>query len=133
VRGEQETAGAARGVADRHPGLGAHHLDERADQRPRREVLAGAGLDVLRVLLEQTLIGVALDVGVEREPGLAVDQVDDQPAQRGRVLDPVLRLAEDDAQHPRPPPELGQQAPVVHLELVTIAGEEASASRAPPG
>ena len=29
----------------------------------RREVLAGAGLGVLGVLLEQPLVGVALDVG----------------------------------------------------------------------
>ena len=81
--------------------LGPHHLDDRLDQRPRREVLARARLDVLGVLLEQPLVGVALDVGVERQPALAVDQVDDQPAQLGRVLDPVLRLAEDDAEHPR--------------------------------
>ena len=48
---------------------------------------------------EQPLVGVALDVGVEHRPLLAVDQVDDQAAQLGRVLDLVLRLAEDHAEH----------------------------------
>ena len=47
--------------------LGPHHLDDRLDQRPRREVLAGARLDVLGVLLQQPLVGVALHVGVERQ------------------------------------------------------------------
>jgi len=125
VRGEQEAARAARGIADRHPRLGTHHLDERADQRPRREVLTGARLDVLGVLLEQSFVRVALDVGVERKPGLAVDQVDDQPPQLRGVLDPVLRLAEDDAEHPRPPAELGQHVPVVHLQLVAVPREQA--------
>ncbi len=50
---------------------------------------------------QQALVGVALHVGVEADPLLAVDQVDDQPAQLGRVLDLVLRLAEDDAEHAR--------------------------------
>ena len=107
------------------PGCGPHDLDDRPDQRPRREVLAGAGLDVLGVLLEQPLVGVALDVGVERQPRLAVDQVDDQAAQLGGILDPVLRLAEDDAEHARLPAELGQEVAVVDLELVAVAGEQA--------
>jgi hypothetical protein len=34
------------------------------DQRPRREALAGAGLDVLRVALQQPLVGVAIHVGI---------------------------------------------------------------------
>ena len=47
VGGEQEAAGAAGGVADRHARARAHHIDDRPDQRARREVLAGAGLGVL--------------------------------------------------------------------------------------
>ena len=90
------------------PASGRIAVDDRPDQRPRREVLPRARLHVLRVLLEQPLVGVALDVGVEREPRLAVDQVDDQPPQLRRVLDLVLRLAEDDAEHPRLAPELAR-------------------------
>ena len=46
-----------------------------------REVLTGTGFHVLRVPLEQPLVGVALDVHAEREPRLLVDQVGDQPPQ----------------------------------------------------
>jgi hypothetical protein len=66
-------------VADRHPRLRPHHVDDPADQRPRREVLAGARLQVLGVPLEQPLVGIALNVDVEGHPLLPVDQVDDQP------------------------------------------------------
>ena len=125
MRREQEPAGTAGRVTDRHPGLGLHHFDQPANQRSRREVLTRAGLDVLGVLLQQPLVRVALDVGVKREPGLAVDQVDDQPPQLGGVLDPVLRLAEDDAEHPRPPSEFGQHVSVVHLEVIAVAREQA--------
>ena len=31
-----EDVGAAGGIADPHPRLGSHHLDDRLDQRPRR-------------------------------------------------------------------------------------------------
>jgi hypothetical protein len=118
VRGEQEAAGAARRIADRHARLRAHHLDDRLDQRARREVLARPRLHVFRVLLEQPLVGIALYVRVERHPALPVDQVDDQPAQLRRILNAVLRLAEHDAEHARTAAELGQEVAVVHLELV---------------
>ena len=45
----------------------------------RSEILAGTALDVLGVLLEQALVGVALDVGGEAGPFFLVDQVDDEP------------------------------------------------------
>ena len=51
----------------------------RLDEWAWREVLARACLDVLGVLGEQTLVGVALHVGVEDHPLLAVDQVGDEP------------------------------------------------------
>ena len=76
-------------------------------------------------LCKQPLVGVALDVGVERHPLLAVDQVDDQPPQLRRVLDPVLRLAEDDAEHPGSRPSSVEHVPVVDLQLVAVAREQA--------
>ncbi len=124
MRCEQEAARPAGRVGDPRSGLRSHHLDDRPDQRSRREVLAGPGLDVLRVSLEQALVGVALHVGVEREPALPVDQVDDEAAQLCRILDPVLRLAEDDAQHPRLPAELGEDMTVMNLERVAVPLEE---------
>ena len=80
VGGEEEAAGARRGVEHRLAGTGAHAVDDGVDERARGEVLAGAALGVLGVLLQQALVGVALDVDIEREPALAVDEVDDETA-----------------------------------------------------
>jgi hypothetical protein len=47
------------------------------------------------------------------------------PPQLCRVLDPVLRLTEDDAEHPRPATELGEDVSVVDFQLVAVTGEQA--------
>ncbi len=120
VRREQEAARAAGRIADRLPRLRRDHIDHRGDERTRREVLARAAFHVLGVLLQQALVGVALHVGVEARPLLLVDQVDDQPAQLGRVLDLVLRLAEDDAEHARPLAEFLQRMAVMDLQIVAV-------------
>lgn len=78
----------------------AERVHDGLDERARGEGLAGATLGVLGGLLQQALVGVALHVRVERGPRLAVDELDDEPAQLGGVLNLVLRLAEDDAQPP---------------------------------
>ena len=101
VGGQQKTAGAAGRVADGVVRAGAHRVHDRPDQRSRREILPGAGLYVLGVALHQRLVGVALHVGVHRQPVLAVDELPDQPGQHGRFLDPVLGLAENDSQGAR--------------------------------
>lgn len=51
---------------------------------------------------------------------LAVDQVRGQPFQLGRVLDLVLRLVEDDAEHPELLAQFLQQMAVVHRQLVAV-------------
>jgi hypothetical protein len=86
VRGEEKAAGAAARIADQLAGLGRDAVHHRLDQRARREVLAGAALDVVGVALEQAFVGVALHVGAHRRPVLGVDQVDDHAPQLGRVL-----------------------------------------------
>src|SRR3712207_9106317 len=88
------------------------------NERARREVLAGAGLDVLGALREQRLVGVALDVGAGRRPVLLVDEVDDEALELGGVLDPVLRLAEDDAEDAGLPGEVLEDVPVGQLQIV---------------
>ena len=90
-----------RRIADRHLRLGPHHIDHRRDQRARREVLSRAAFHVLGVLFQQAFVSVALHIGGQRGPLFLVDQIDDQPPQLGRVLNLVLRLAEDDAEHAR--------------------------------
>jgi hypothetical protein len=112
------------GIADRHPRLRPHDLDDGPDQRAWGEVLAGASLDVLGVLGEQALVGVAFDIGIQAGPLLAVDQVGDQPAQFRRVLDLVLGFAEDDAQHPLLTTERLERVAVLDLQLVAIALEQ---------
>jgi hypothetical protein len=73
-------------------------LNDGVDQDAGREVLACAGLCILRVLFEQAFVDVALDVGAERAPRFLVDEVDDESAQVGGVLDLVLGFPEDDAE-----------------------------------
>lgn len=85
---------------------------------------AGTALGVLGVLLQQPLVGVALDVGVEGGPLLALDQVGDEAAQLGGVLNLVLRLAEDHAEHPRLLAQFVEDVAVLDLEVVAVAGEE---------
>jgi hypothetical protein len=94
------------------PGRGGDAVHHRLDQRARREVLAGARLDVLRVALQQALVGVALHVGAHRRPVFGVDQVDDHASQLHRVLELVLRLAEDQRQRARLLAELFHRPPL---------------------
>ena len=62
VSGQQESARAARRIADRHLGLGTHHVDNRRNQGPGRKVLSRSTFHVLGVFLEQPFVGVALHV-----------------------------------------------------------------------
>ena len=73
-----------------------HH---RTDEGAGREILAGPGLGVLGVALQQPLVDVAFYVRAQYHPVRAVDHVD-QAEELGRVGDLVLRLGEDLAEHP---------------------------------
>ncbi len=128
VRGQQETARTAGRIADRLARRRSHHLDHCLDERPRREVLPCTTLGVLRVLLQQPFVRIAFDVSVETRPTLPIDQIDDEAAQLGRVLDLVLRLAEDDPQHPRLPAQRFQDVPVLDLQRVAIQGDQVGQS-----
>ncbi len=122
---EQEASRAGGRIEDQFARIRWHAIDDRVDQRARREVLSRAALGVLRVLLQQSLIGVALDVGIEREPPLPVDQVADQAGQLGGVLDLVLRLLEDDAKHRfRILAKRLKDVPVVRLQRRTFEPDE---------
>ena len=73
---------------------------------------------------EQLLVGVALEVGAGGGPVLLVDQVDDEPLELGRVLDPVLRLAEDRAERARLLRQPDQDLRVLDLELRALGVEQ---------
>ncbi len=51
---------------------------------------------------------------------MLIDEVHDEPAQLGWVLDFVLRLAKNDAEHARPLAEFLQRMAVMNLEIVAI-------------
>ena len=125
VRRQQEPARAARRIADRLPRPRRHAFHHRGDQRARGEVLPRAALHVFGVLLQQALVGVALHVGRQARPLLLVDQVHDQPPQLGRVLDLVLRLPENQPQHPRLLAQRVQHVPVMRLQLVAVLRQQA--------
>ena len=63
----------AAGSCTVSPGLRGYEGDDAVDQRARGEVLAGAGLGLAGVLLEQSFVEVAEAVALGREP---VDGVD---------------------------------------------------------
>lgn len=125
VGGQQESAGSAGRVADRVLRSRGSHVHHRLDERPRREVLPGPALGVLGVLLQQPLVGVPLHVGVHHRPVLLVDEVHDQATQLRRVLELVLRPAEDEAEEPLLLAELFQDVAVVVEELVAVLLQEA--------
>ena len=124
VRGEQKTARATGRVANalgRQRGDAVHHG---LDQCTRREVLARAALGVLRVFLQQALIGIALYVGAQNRPGFGANQVHDYAAQLGRVLEFVLRLPKNQAQRAFFLPQLFQRVAVVVKQLVAVFGQQ---------
>ena len=122
---QKKSARAAGRIADRHLRLGPHHVDDRRDQRARRKILPRPALHVRRVLLQQTFISVALHIGGQRSPLFFIDQIDDQPPELRRVLDLVLRLAEDDAEHALLFAERLQQMAIMNFQLVAVLGEQA--------
>jgi len=118
--GKEKTTGAGGGINDGGSRLRAHDFNDGVDQDTGREVLAGAGLGILGVLFEQAFVDVALDVGAERAPGLLVDEIDDEAAQVGGVLDLVLGFAEDDAEDARLFAEIFEGVAVVSFERQAI-------------
>jgi hypothetical protein len=74
--------------------------------------------------LEQVPVGVALDVGAQRRPVLPVDQVGDESLELRRVLDAVLRLAEDRTQYPGAPAQPLEDVPLRGLQVVAIGVEQ---------
>jgi len=98
--GQQKAASTAGRVADGLAWFGANHIDHGLDQRARGEVLPGPGFGILSVLFQQALVGIALDIGFHHRPVFLADQIDQQPAQLGRILKLVLRFVEDQPSNP---------------------------------
>ena len=124
VRCQKESGRPGRGVRDGVVRSGLNAVDDGLDERPGGEVLPGAGLDVLGSLREKLLVGVALDVGAGCGPVLLVDEVNDEPLQLRRVLDPVLRLTEDRAEGAGLPRQAEKDLGVRGFELGALGVQE---------
>ena len=124
VRAQEEAAGAAGRVADAMVRSGQHHVDDGRDEPPRCEVLARSPGALLGGLLDQTLVGGALQVGVVAEPLVLVDEVLDELLQLGRGLDAVAGLAEDHAEHVVACPQLREDLAVVGFERGPRAAQQ---------
>ncbi len=112
---QKETAGTTGRVGNGPQRLRAQARHHRLDQRPQREIPAGTAHGTLRVPPQQTLIEITLGVGVQADPVLRVDQLH-QPRELSRVLDLVLRLEENRAEHPLPLAQPVQQAQLLGLQ-----------------
>ena len=60
----------------------------------------------------------------QTHPLLTVNPIDDKPAQLGGVLNLVLRLAEDYAQHASRLAQVLKRATILHFEGVTVLLEQ---------
>jgi hypothetical protein len=123
VGGEEEAAGAAGRVGDGLAGERTDAFDHGFDQRARGEVLAGAGLGVLGVAFEQVFVDGAFSVGAEHDPIGFVHHGNDT-GELGGVLDLVLGLGEDLAEHAGLFAELQEGLDVVGFEVGAVEGAE---------
>jgi len=124
--GQQEARRPAGRVTHRIGRFGLRHVDDDLDHGAGREILPRALGRFLRRPRQQTLVDVALDIRLHRQPIFGLDQVHDQALQGGRVLDIGTRLLEDFTQHARLLAQLFQNMPVMHLQLVPIQRQEAA-------
>ena len=116
VSRQKESARPAGRVGDELARFGSNAFDHGADQGARSEVLTRPGLGVLGIFLKQSLVDVSLDIGAHGHPLGAVDH-GDEAIQLCRVLDLVLGLGEDLAEHAGPGTEFAQQGDVVNLKF----------------
>ena len=98
VRGEEKSTRAAGGIADGHARFRTHDFGHRFDERARRKVLSGSAFGIFGVFLEQAFVDFTLGVNIYAHPAFTVYQRD-EAFELCRVLDAVLRFAEDNTQH----------------------------------
>src|SRR5690242_262811 len=92
VGGEKEPAGTARRVTDDLPRLRIHAPHDGRYNGPRREILSCPALGIASVLLEQPLVGIALEIIREARPLCLADEVDYEQSELSRIPDLVPRI-----------------------------------------
>ena len=85
-RRNREAAGARRRILDHILDRGLHHGHHRINQRPWREILAGAGFLLLGILLQQPLIQIAQSLLAGAVP-IQLVELAHQLVERGGLLD----------------------------------------------
>jgi hypothetical protein len=86
--------------------------------------LPGAAFDVFGVLLEEPFVGIAFHVGAEAGPLFLVDEINDQAAEFGWVLDFVLGFAENGAEHAGTFAQFFEGVSVMRFEIVAVKFDE---------
>ena len=94
VGGDQEAAGAGGGVLDGVGQLRLHQGNHAVDQHARGEILAGAGLLFVGVLLQQAFVEVTQVFAVHAVPVELVD-FGDEGGERGGLLDEAAGVGKD--------------------------------------
>ena len=101
VSGQKEATRTCCWIANGVVGSELYAVHDGLDEFTGREVLARPFWTFGGTLGEQPFVDIPLHISIHLGQFLHVDEVHDQPPQRGRVLDFRPSLLEDFAQHPR--------------------------------
>lgn len=116
IGGDEETARAASGIADRevwpNARIGFHAADDGLDQDARREILAGAFLPFAGGFFEQALIRLRLYVHIKAGP-IGFRNETDQTLEINGIVEAVLALGVNVAENARLLTELAKQIGIV--------------------
>lgn len=85
--------------------------------------MTGAAFHISGVFLQHALVGIAFHIRRNTRPLLTSDEIDDEAAHLGGVLNLVLRLAKNEAGHPAQLAEFFERVAVMGFEFVTVFGE----------
>src|SRR5690349_2014912 len=116
IGGQEESTSTAGRVVNSLARCGPHHVHDGLDERTRSEILSSPALYVRSVFLQQTFVGVTLYVHFQSHPLLFADQISDKAFQLGGVLNLVLRLSENHAQHSWLFAEFGEDMAIVAFQ-----------------
>ena len=95
MRSQQKTTCSTSGITNGVLWFGNNCINNCLDQRPWGKILTCTGLCVLNILFKQTFVGIPFYVGAHHRPVFLVNEINNQPAELGRVLKLVLRFTKD--------------------------------------
>src|SRR5882724_1364166 len=122
---QQKTAGSTSRIVYCIARFGTNYGNNGINQGAWREVLSGTALHIGGVLFQQAFVGIAFYVSVDVHPLFATDQVKNQALELCCILNLVLSLAKDHAQHSALFSQLDQDVAVLAVEVFTVQVFEA--------